>query len=324
MTKNVSLHCVHDALFSIKAFLDKCSDVGNAHMVDYFVHDHWNTIVEKDLRTNLLSLSISELRLLVLHVFSRENFNTDECFFLSYPHRLQGLCAYLEEVRRCRQIFSSVLTKISDVFSALEVSPFPARSSSMKIESKEYMCTKKSHEVAKMSPVVNHICRHCETDSVLDVGSGKGYLSAFLTLQYDLSVTGVEANESNSCGANIRAKKYFSYWLKHSNNAELKKSHDFVKEKESKFNSIATFLSRHSDLTATTSSDRMVVTGLHACGDLSSNIISLFCSDSALVGMCLVGCCYHHNTEAFETENDFFPDSNTFLGTKSFIILLFA
>ena len=307
MESTVTLQSVRDAVFDIKTFVDKYNSIGNAHMVDYFVHDHWNKLVDDELKNDLASLSLTELHSLaadVLSLSSNYNFerkprsanNSNLCFF--------GLDIFLAEVQQCQQAFLNTLTKACDVLPFSNLSSERATNFTMKIESKEYMCMKKSHEVSKMSPIINRLCRHCDTDSVLDIGSGKGYLSTFLSLQYDLTVTGLEADENNSSGANIRAKKYLNYWLKHSDNAELKKNKGFVKDKESKFNSIATFLDHHTDLTAVTKSNKYVVTGLHACGDLCCNIITLFSSRPDIVGMCALGCCYHHNTEAFENMSE--------------------
>ena len=42
---------------------------------------------------------------------------------------------------------------------------------------------------------------------VIDVGSGKGYLSAHLALQHGLTVVGVEAQETHTIGAEKRNTK---------------------------------------------------------------------------------------------------------------------
>ena len=41
----------------------------------------------------------------------------------------------------------------------------------------------------------------------MDIGSGKGYLSQHLALQYGLSVVGVDAEEINTLGAETRNRK---------------------------------------------------------------------------------------------------------------------
>ena len=58
--------------------------------------------------------------------------------------------------------------------------------------------------------------------------------------------------------------------------------------------------------------NKAVITGLHACGDLSSATLKWFVSNSSLVGLSLVSCCYHKMIH--------FPTSKTFehciFGTK--------
>ena len=46
---------------------------------------------------------------------------------------------------------------------------------------------------------------------VLDLGSGKGYLSQHLALCNDLTVVGVDAQLGNTVAANRRNKKVFIY-----------------------------------------------------------------------------------------------------------------
>lgn len=54
---------------------------------------------------------------------------------------------------------------------------------------------------------------------VIDVGSGKGYLSSFLSLQYGLRVYGIDSSSTNTHGAqerNRKLKKFSRAYQKHS------------------------------------------------------------------------------------------------------------
>lgn len=42
---------------------------------------------------------------------------------------------------------------------------------------------------------------------VVDIGSGKGYLSQYLALHYGLTVVGLDAQEINTLGAETRNRK---------------------------------------------------------------------------------------------------------------------
>lgn len=47
---------------------------------------------------------------------------------------------------------------------------------------------------------------------------------------------------------------------------------------------------------------RLLVSGLHSCGDLACAGVKAFSKDTAVAALCVVGCCYHLITEAFDRE----------------------
>lgn len=71
----------------------------------------------------------------------------------------------------------------------------------------EFMNSKKSHEVQSMSEVVAHLAQYCGVTQVIDVGSGKGYLSSSLSLRYGLQVYGIDSSSTNTHGAQERNRK---------------------------------------------------------------------------------------------------------------------
>ncbi|KAJ8373641.1 hypothetical protein SKAU_G00042210 [Synaphobranchus kaupii] len=68
------------------------------------------------------------------------------------------------------------------------------------LEPKEFMNSKKSHEVQIMSEVVSSLTQRCRVRQVIDVGSGKGYLCSFLSLQHGLEVYGIDSSSTNTHG----------------------------------------------------------------------------------------------------------------------------
>ncbi|NXP46394.1 MET25 protein, partial [Heliornis fulica] len=80
------------------------------------------------------------------------------------------------------------------------------------IRTDEFMNTKKSHEVQVMSDLVNKIANYCGIKQVIDIGSGKGYLSSFLSMQYNLKVYGIDSSNSNTNGAHERNRKLKKHW----------------------------------------------------------------------------------------------------------------
>lgn len=47
---------------------------------------------------------------------------------------------------------------------------------------------------------------------------------------------------------------------------------------------------------------RLLLTGLHTCGGLGSSVVRLFVNDSAVAGVCAVGCCYQLMQEKFSDD----------------------
>lgn len=108
--------------------------------------------------------------------------------------------------------------------------------SGAELQPDEFMNSKKSHEVQSMSEVVACLAKCCGVrqvrwhfiaaeervliwfkallwllssllTQVIDVGSGKGYLSSFLSLQYGLQVYGIDSSSINTHGAQERNRK---------------------------------------------------------------------------------------------------------------------
>ncbi|CAM4487013.1 unnamed protein product [Caretta caretta] len=80
------------------------------------------------------------------------------------------------------------------------------------IKTDEFMNNKKSHEVQKMSELIDSIANFCGIKQVIDLGSGKGYLSSFLSMQYNLKVYGIDSSNTNTYGANERNRKLKKHW----------------------------------------------------------------------------------------------------------------
>nr|XP_033807715.1 methyltransferase-like protein 25 [Geotrypetes seraphini] len=81
-----------------------------------------------------------------------------------------------------------------------------------KVRTDEFMNSKKSHEVLVMSQLVDSLANYCGIKQVIDLGSGKGYLSSFLSLHYDLKVYGIDSSSINTSGATERNRKLKKYW----------------------------------------------------------------------------------------------------------------
>lgn len=70
------------------------------------------------------------------------------------------------------------------------------------------MTAKKLHEVEAMSEIVSRIAAATNASHVIDIGSGKGYLSSVLVLQHHFKVLGIDCNHVNTHGAADRTVKF--------------------------------------------------------------------------------------------------------------------
>lgn len=133
---------------------------------------------------------------------------------------------------------------------------------------------------------------------VIFKGSGKGYLSHVLAHEYDLNVLGIDNKEIVTRGA-----------------AQRKKQIEKNTKKETKFQPITSHLSLDLNVPQfleilsplKTKKERMVLIGLHTCGDLASTILKLYVNMPLCKALINVGCCYHLLTENGNNVNVGFP-----------------
>ncbi|XP_065698942.1 probable methyltransferase-like protein 25 isoform X2 [Patagioenas fasciata] len=124
-----------------------------------------------------------------------------------------------------------VCTPLEDVLEALRGD----NQGTTGIKTDEFMNNKKSHEVQVMSELVDKIANHCGIKQVIDIGSGKGYLSSFLSMQYNLKVYGIDSSNTNTNGAHERNRKLKKHWRAYqSRGRPLEKSNDGPVESEIK------------------------------------------------------------------------------------------
>ncbi|XP_068249689.1 probable methyltransferase-like protein 25 isoform X2 [Palaemon carinicauda] len=117
-----------------------------------------------------------------------------------------SLLSYLSAIRQHSLSSLGVLTPIDEIleiYGPIDVITLPMRG---------VMSEKKTHEVETMSRIVSRLAKGCGVDWIIDLGSGKGYLSTSLTLQYNLNVIAIDSSQENSSNAMLRKKKLQKYW----------------------------------------------------------------------------------------------------------------
>jgi len=177
------------------------------------------------------------------------------------------------------------------------------------------MNPKKVLEVILLSRLIAATSSKASIDNVIDIGSGKGYLSHVLAVEYDMKVIGIDSNEHVAECANEKVKEYEDFqkrseslkgnpnWVRSNKrrrkrlnrkNEETKKSSGWVRSLCSHIDSnmqCSDFLKIVGDEDLFQNQRTMLI-GLHTCGNLASTTLKLFVNSEA-EAVVNAGCCYH-------------------------------
>lgn len=152
------------------------------------------------------------------------------------------------------------------------------------------MSDKKIHEVKLMSQIIKSVADQQGVSSVIDLGSGQGYLSRALAFDYGLEVLAVDMSEVQTQGALRFDQKALKSLANNSTEQEQLPNLKHVTEKITSEN-ISDVIARWSP--DSTEDKKWLVTGLHTCGDLSPMILNLFAECQEVSCVVNVGCCYN-------------------------------
>ncbi|KAM3859049.1 putative methyltransferase-like protein 25 [Diretmus argenteus] len=192
----------------VSRFLSVCLSIANAHTVEFYTHDVWSQFiaVPPDEVLSAISSSSGHQR----EPEPNRNERSSTTFgFCDDTKRLIDTRELLQAAKACSLPGLGLCLSRDELLQYLRennpTSP-PAEEGAV-LEPDEFMNSKKSHEVQSMSEVVACLSRRCSVKQVIDVGSGKGYLCSFLSLQYGLQVYGIDSSSTNTHGAQERNRK---------------------------------------------------------------------------------------------------------------------
>ncbi|XP_069485416.1 probable methyltransferase-like protein 25 isoform X1 [Ambystoma mexicanum] len=218
-------------LLAVRDFLSVALPIANAHTGDFYTRGVWGELVGGSPEA-------------VLAAFSRHHppeprqeptVSWDESgltkIFCETTHKLVDLEAFLVAAKDHSLAYIGVCTQLGQLLEHLTEKE--VKSPDKRIQTDEFMNNKKSHEVLVMSQVIDAIANYCGIKQVIDLGSGKGYLSSFLSMHYDLTVYGIDSSSTNTHGATERNRKLKKYWKVYRTRARAD-SRDHVSEMESK------------------------------------------------------------------------------------------
>uniref|UniRef100_A0A3P8S9K6 Methyltransferase like 25 n=1 Tax=Amphiprion percula TaxID=161767 RepID=A0A3P8S9K6_AMPPE len=220
-----SLTEIHRRIDEVKRFLSRTLDIANAHTVEFYTQDVWSRFMALRPEEVLLAVSRSEQQGEPQHGGTESSRTTFG--FCCDSNRLVDVRELLQAAKAHSLPGLGVCMSRDELLQDLKEngpdSGIPSAGTGADLEPDEFMNSKKSHEVQSMSEVVACLAHRCGVKQVIDVGSGKGYLSSFLSLQHNLRVYGIDSSSTNTHGAqerNRKLKKFSRAYQKHTKAAE--------------------------------------------------------------------------------------------------------
>uniref|UniRef100_A0A147B582 Methyltransferase 25-like protein n=1 Tax=Fundulus heteroclitus TaxID=8078 RepID=A0A147B582_FUNHE len=212
-----SLTDVQRQIDEVKRFLSVTLAIANAHTVEFYTHDVWKRFVAVSPQEVLSAVSSGRDQQGEAQHRAPERSRTTFGFCV-VSNRLVDVRELLQAAKAQSLPGLGACMSRDELLRSLRGSESESAEIANELEPDEFMNAKKSHEVQCMSKVVAHLARHCGVKQVIDVGSGKGYLSSFLSLQYGLQVFGIDSSSTNTHGAqerNRKLKKFSRAYQKH-------------------------------------------------------------------------------------------------------------
>ncbi|XP_010608428.1 methyltransferase-like protein 25 isoform X1 [Fukomys damarensis] len=201
-------------------FLREALSISNAHTVDFYTESVWAGLVDLSPETVLAALrtlaapaeaqaQFYEARPLVEQ--GKGSGITDfSKIFCETSQRLVNVEAFALAAKHYSVQHLGICTPLEQLLKALQGNKKQRTGENLKPN--EFMNMKKSHEVQAMSDLIFSIADYYGIKQVIDLGSGKGYLSSFLSLKYGLTVYGIDSSNTNTHGAQERNRKLKKHW----------------------------------------------------------------------------------------------------------------
>uniref|UniRef100_A0A2R9A3F1 Methyltransferase like 25 n=1 Tax=Pan paniscus TaxID=9597 RepID=A0A2R9A3F1_PANPA len=199
-------------------FLRDALSISNAHTVDFYTESVWEELVNLPPETVLAALRKSASETEALPSETRPLVEAEwEAGMTDFPkifcetsQKLVSVEAFALAAKYYSVQNLGICTPFEQLLVALRGNQNQRIGENQKAV--EFMNMKKSHEVQAMSELISSIADYYGIKQVIDLGSGKGYLSSFLSLKYGLKVYGIDSSNTNTHGAEERNRKLKKHW----------------------------------------------------------------------------------------------------------------
>lgn len=310
-------------------FLARYGGIGEFLPNDFFTTEHWQTRLSASARASLLATPLDELVARVVapegaSAGAPAAAGHDERSHAG-PHSevLDDPFEMIRASHRCR-LRPSLALSVEEWRSQRGLAPAPERAERAAEQHERHLSllsAKKAHEVRRLACLVDALAELAprggrEGVHVVDVGAGKGYLGSYLSLAAGMRVTSVDGRDANVCGAARRhalvaralgrAPQHGGArhdvrlaWLDRSS-AELAAGRGTAREGDGDTTEAAPAraaadrrraAAAPAEAPAAAETGAIILTGLHACGDLTPTLLHSFVCSPRAHALAVVGCC---------------------------------
>ncbi|CAG7717896.1 unnamed protein product [Allacma fusca] len=255
---------VQGALETLRTFLTPAIPFVNSHLNSFFMDSLWDYHLSEKLREDLDALTIPEIQSVVKSLASgkycessctRNSISFDSSTFQEIVSQIGRLLLASKHLSVPVKKFKLSSEKDAAIGSErqqddpVEGEPEDFKWSSWKFDS--FMSSKKMHEVEVMSDFIAKVAdlqsihsvkdiagiievtnQESTMEVLIDVGSGKGYLSSFLVLLYNFNVLALDSSSVNTYGCTKRSttlQKNWSSFLRRARERQIKQDGEISK-----------------------------------------------------------------------------------------------
>ncbi|CAF0895585.1 unnamed protein product [Brachionus calyciflorus] len=295
------LNFYQNLLKEIYSLVEENRSLLNTNNVQFLVEDHWNSKFNTELKNDL-------------EIFLKEKLeNNSSVNLLKYfiQNQPDPKLPYLNSLfDRLKNLFNTwdykVCTNQDELIKMdrpdlIEFNQIVKQRFTIVQKQNRFMNTKKLYEVDHMSKFVASLCKKQDIFNIVDIGSGRAYISAQLSSSIfddQFNVIALESSENNVESS-----------MKRLNQMKNNKTPLCPLQVESKFKTITKFIQSSTQLNdiirqnkASKQLENYALIGLHSCGNLSNSIINIYLDnrESERKLLCNVSCCYNLLREKYD------------------------
>ncbi|XP_041648515.1 protein RRNAD1 [Cheilinus undulatus] len=174
----------------LTSFLSQYSHLSNSFIIEFFTEDLWHTLPDS-WQLVLQDLTYPQVADLLLDANNGDN-RRYPCVWPLSLLAFRATAHVLAFPRECRQERG----RASGSVKPEEFQENQSQSSLLGHIFRKHVKPKKQHEIRKLGMLVKQLCDQTDCSRVVDVGSGQGHLTRFLSFGLGLSVTAIEADQT--------------------------------------------------------------------------------------------------------------------------------